>query len=118
MSDSPNSPLAFGPLSRRRVLQLGGATVAAIGLGPLLAACGDSSSSSGVPKSDAKSVAKIKEFLAPYDESHSGKGLTLDIGLMLPFSGSGSYFGRVMAAGAKLGVKHIEALGGPKFNLV
>lgn len=92
---------------------------AAIGMAPILAACGASGGGGGsTPKSDAKSVAEIKKFLVPYDEKNSGKGLKIDLGLQLAFSGSGSYFGRVMATGAKLGAKHIEALGGPTFNLI
>ena len=89
---------------------------------PLLAACGGSSSTSpasgGGGGAASADVQKILDFIGPIDPKFAGKGLKYDVGLVLAFTGPGAFFGRTMSAGAKLAVKHIEALGGPKFNLI
>jgi branched-chain amino acid transport system substrate-binding protein len=126
-------------LSRRQLLRGLGAGAALVAGAPLLAACGSSKSSSsgsattaggssattggsssattgGAPAA-AGSVADITKFYQ-VDTAHAGKGLDLDVGLVLAFTGPGAFFGRTMSAGAKLAVEHIEALGGPKFNLI
>ena len=109
-------------VSRRQVLKLAGMGGAAFAAAPLLAACGGSSSKSpaaagggGAASTDVK---KILDFIGPIDPKFAGKGLNYDVGLVLAFTGPGAFFGRTMSAGAKLAVKHIEALGGPKFNLI
>jgi branched-chain amino acid transport system substrate-binding protein len=128
-------------LSRRQLLRGLGAGAALVAGAPLLAACGSSKSSSGssatttggsssatttggsssatsgAAPGPAGSVADIAKFY-PIDTAHSGKGLTLDVGLVLAFTGPGAFFGRTMSSGAKIAVDHIEALGGPKFNLI
>ncbi len=63
------------------------------------------------------SVADITKFVT-IDTAHSGKGMTLDCGGVLAFTGAGAFFGRTMSAGMKLAQQHIVELGGPNFNLI
>ena len=114
-------------LSRRDILKylaMGGAAVVAA---PALAACGGSSgggtntAASGGTSSGGASGANIqdiKNFIGPIDEQFAAKGMKYDMGSVLAFSGPGAFFGRTMSNGAKLGAKHIKALGGPDFNLI
>ena len=130
-------------MSRRHLLRGLGAGAALAASAPLLAACGSSKKSSntatttggttggttgttgggtsattggGAPIA-AGSISDIPKFYT-IDAAHSGKGLTIDCGLVLAFTGPGAFFGRTMSSGAKLAADHIELLGGPKFNLI
>lgn len=126
MSNDPFNPEIFGRLSRRQVLKAAGVGGAALASLPLLSACGDSddgggtTTGSGGDSGGAASgdIQKIKDYVGPIEEEFSGKGQTVDIGLVLAFTGPGAFFGRTMSAGAKLAAKHIEALGGPKINFI
>ena len=108
-------PIGKG-VSRRdllRYLAMGSAAVAA---GPVIAACGGSSGGKSSSSSVAAgNVADITKFV-PVDTAHSGKGMTLDMGVVLAFSGPGAFFGRVMSQGVKVASKHIVELGGPTIN--
>ena len=123
-------------LSRRQLLRGLGAGGALLVGAPLLAACGGSSnkSSSGTTTATTAggaaasnggtsapaatgSVADITKFVT-IDTAHSGKGMTLDCGGVLAFTGAGAFFGRTMSAGMKLAQQHIVELGGPNFNLI
>ena len=123
MSNDPFNPELFSRLSRRQVLKaaaVGGMALAAL---PLLSACGDSgddttTTGSGGGATGGADIQKIKDYVGPIDEQFSGKGMAVDVGLVLAFTGPGAFFGRTMSAGAKLAVKHIEALGGPTFKLI
>lgn len=118
----------FGRMTRRQLFRTAGVGGAALAAGPLLAACGSndsggnatsSSSSSGAGAGTGSSdVQKILDYIGPIDPASSGKGMKYDMGLVLAFTGPGAFFGRTMSAGAKLAVAHIEALGGPSFNLI
>lgn len=124
-----NEPLIQQAFSRRRALRLFGAGGLAVAGAPLLAACsggnktatggtgGSSSGGSTGVTAASGSVADITKYYQ-VDPAHSGKGLKLDVGLVLAFTGPGAFFGRTMSAGAKLAVQHIAALGGPDFNLI
>lgn len=109
---------AGNDVSRRdllRYLAIGGAAAASA---PVLEACGGSSSggkASSSSTSAAGSVQDIKKYIT-IDSAHSGKGLTLPMGVVLAFSGPGAFFGRVMSQGVKLASKHIVELGGPTIN--
>ena len=118
-----------GQVSRRQLLKFAGIGGAAVAASSLLSACGGSSATSAVTSAataaasagaspEAGGVQKILDFIGPIDPKFSGKGLTYDMGLVLAFTGPGAFFGRTMSAGAKLAAAHIEALGGPKFNLI
>jgi len=125
-----SDPELFGRMSRRHLFKLAGLGGAAVAGSSLIAACGGSSnsgkagsggSSSGTGASGGTAsadVQKILKFIGPIDPKFAGKGLKYDMGLVLAFTGPGAFFGRTMSSGAKLAVKHIEALGGPSFNLV
>jgi branched-chain amino acid transport system substrate-binding protein len=52
------------------------------------------------------------------DAATAGKGMTLDAGAVLALTGTGSFYGKTMSRGLDLAVKHIEAAGGPKINLI
>ena len=120
------NPELFGRMSRRQMLRLAGLGGVAAATGSLLAACGGSSgtkvssgaSNAGSGGAATGDVQKILDFIGPIDPKFAGKGLKYDMGLVLAFTGPGAFFGRTMSSGAKLAVKHIEALGGPNFNLI
>ncbi len=139
MSINDELTAASRPVSRRQLLKGLGAGGALLVGAPLLAACGGSSNksssattagssattsgsssngSSGTAAPTASgSVADITKFVT-IDTAHSGKGMTLDVGGVLAFTGAGAFFGRTMSAGMKLAQQHIVALGGPDFNLI
>jgi branched-chain amino acid transport system substrate-binding protein len=52
------------------------------------------------------------------DSATAGKGLAIDVGAVLALTGTGSFYGKTMSRGTDLAVKHIEAAGGPKFNII
>jgi branched-chain amino acid transport system substrate-binding protein len=52
------------------------------------------------------------------DPKYAGKGMTIDCGLVYALTGAGAIFGSKLMDLPHLAVKHIEALGGPTFNLV
>lgn len=117
-------------VSRRDVLKYLAMGSAAVAAAPVLAACGGSSGGGGTPSGGGSSsssssggstasgsVQDITKFVT-IDTAHAGKGLTIDMGVVLAFTGPGAFFGRVMSNGCKLAAKHIEALGGPKFNFI
>ena len=115
----------FPQVSRRQLLRYAGIGGAAVAASSLLAACGGSSSGANVvaPAGATKAagtdaVQKILDFIGPIDPKFAGKGMSYDMGLVLAFTGPGAFFGRTMSSGAKLAAKHIEALGGPSFNLI
>lgn len=127
-----NDPLIQQRFNRRHALRLLGAGGAAIAGAPLLAACSSSKSNSstattatgsattaggGGGGTAAGSVADIAKFYQ-IDQAHAGKGLNIDVGLVLAYTGPGAFFGRTMSAGAKLAAKHIAALGGPNINFI
>ena len=131
-TESVDDNLGSSGYSRRQVLRALGAGGALLAGAPLIAACGSSKSSSGGTATTAGggtattaggggtasgSVADIAKYYK-IDPAHSGKGLNLDCGLVLAFTGPGAFFGRTMSAGAKLAASHIAALGGPNFNLI
>jgi len=132
MGNDRNNSDDFDPglvdsISRRRFLRLAGLGGATIAGSSLLAACGGSSTtpasgtgsgSSAPAQASGGDVQKILDFIGPIDPKFSGKGMAYDMGLVLAFTGPGAFFGRTMSSGAKLAAKHIEALGGPKFNLI
>lgn len=104
-------------LTRREVLRalaLGGGAVAAA---PILAACGGDSGNTVAPAKLTPRVAGIKDFVS-IDSKNIGGDVTIDMGMVLAFTGAGSYFGRVMSNGVKLAAKHISALGGPTISMI
>lgn len=116
-------------VSRRDVLKYLAMGSAAVATAPVLAACGGSSggskpsggsSSSSSPSGGSTasgSVQDITKFVT-IDTANAAKGQTVDMGVVLAFTGAGAFFGRVMSQGCKLAGKHIEQLGGPKFNFI
>jgi ABC-type branched-subunit amino acid transport system substrate-binding protein len=67
---------------------------------------------SGVPTLD-----QLKSMLG-VDPKYSGKGLTLDCGLVFPLTGFGAIYGTHMMDLPHLAIKHIKDMGGPTFNLI
>lgn len=128
-SDTPTDDQHRAP-NRRQLLKAAGVSGAALAAGPVLAACGsskkkaDSGSGGGnlgvanPTGGNAGSVSKIASLVGPIDPKFAAKGLRYDLGCVLAFTGPGAFFGRTMSSGAKLGAKHIAALGGPNFNLI
>jgi ABC-type branched-subunit amino acid transport system substrate-binding protein len=101
-------------LDRRELLRRGALGAAAVGALPLLGAGAAQAQGS---KLSAGDLATIRKFLGPINPKFSGKGETWKIGGLFPFSTAGSVYGIVQANGLKLGALHVEALGGPKFEI-
>jgi len=105
----PNEPNAFRSALTRRDLLAGIGSAAAIAGGvPLLGA----TEMTGVPS--LGDVAKMLKI----DSKYSGKGLTFDVGAVYPATGAGDVYGAHLTDIPKLAFKHIEAMGGPKFNVI
>ena len=94
-----------GRISRGDLLRGIGSAAAVAGGVPLLGAAGSS---------DIASIAKLLNV----DTKHTGKGMTFDLGAVFPVTGGGNIYGSRFADVPKLAFKHIEAMGGPKFNLI
>lgn len=107
--------------SRRDILRYLAMGSAAVATAPVLAACGGGSNKPSASGSSSggggggSSVSDITKFVT-IDQANAGKGLTVDMGVVLAFTGPGAFFGRVMSNGCKLAAKHIQQLGGPTFN--
>jgi len=65
----------------------------------------------------AAQIAQIAEMIG-VDSKHAGKGMTFDIGMSAPVTGPAAIFGAHVTDIPMLAFKHIEAMGGPKFNLI
>ncbi|GAA0964962.1 hypothetical protein GCM10009555_003330 [Acrocarpospora macrocephala] len=90
-------------LDRRHFLQLSGLVV---GGSAVLAACGDGGSGSAVT---ADTSSKLGEFLRI--DQYAGKGTQLDLGVVLPSSGSGSAYASEMKNGVELAVAQLTGAG-------
>jgi ABC-type branched-subunit amino acid transport system substrate-binding protein len=127
MSENSSTSGNFGHLGRRGFLRLGGAGAAALGIAPLLAACGGSSGGGGGStnaKTDVKTqtfdnvtIDDVKKDLG-LDTAHLLAGKSINLGAILPLSGTGTYYGDVQGKGINLAAKLIKALGGPTVNVV
>ncbi|WP_214105863.1 ABC transporter substrate-binding protein [Acrocarpospora catenulata] len=91
-------------LDRRRFLQLSGL---AVGGSIVLAACGEGGSPEGA--APAGTTSELGKFLTI--DQHAGKGATLDLGVVLPSSGSGSAYASEMKNGVELAVAHLAGAG-------
>jgi branched-chain amino acid transport system substrate-binding protein len=78
-----------------------------------LAACGGDD---GDGKVEPKAPTQLNKLFGPGGEK-AGQGVEISDGMMLAMTGQGSFFGRVMSRGAKLGAEQIEASGGPTFKI-
>ena len=92
-------------LTRRDMLAGIGSTAAVAGATPLLGAAGTPSISD---------IAKLLKI----DPKYSGKGMTFDVGAVYPITGAGNIYGAHLSDIPKMAFAHIEAMGGPKFNLI
>jgi branched-chain amino acid transport system substrate-binding protein len=66
---------------------------------------------------DAKAGGNILNTIFGPGGKAAGQGFTLQDGMLLAVTGQGSFYGRVMSRGAKLGGKQIGAAGGATFNI-
>jgi branched-chain amino acid transport system substrate-binding protein len=115
-------------VGRRELLRWAGMGAVSLGAIPLLSACGgksdagggsssagSSSGGSGAPSSgggSAPTADDVKKLLA-LDPAHLLGDKTIDIGALLPLSGTGTYYGDVQSKGINLAAKLIKELGGP-----
>jgi len=114
-------------ISRREFLKIAGIAGAGLtlagGLGGLVAACGEEEATTTTTAAGetTTSVAvgghPLNAVFGPGGEA-AGQGLTINVGMLVAVTGVGSFYGDVMPKGAKLAAKHIEAAGGPKFNII
>jgi branched-chain amino acid transport system substrate-binding protein len=108
-------------MSRRGLLQLGGAA----GVLGVLAACSSSSGSSTgstaqnlTPASGGSSdISQLAQIFAPIDPTNSGKGKTFPLGAVIPLTGSSASYGVTYSQSINLAVKQIAALGGPTIEV-
>jgi len=91
-------------LTRREVLAGIGSTAALAAATPVRAAA-------------TPSLPEVARLLG-VDAKHAGKGLSFDVGAVYPVTGPGSIYGAHLSDIPNLAFKHIEAMGGPKFNLI
>lgn len=101
-------------LARSTRLRRASALAAAVALTSVsLAACGTSDSGSTAACSGDTA---INQFFGDGGES-AGRGQTIEVGMLLAMTGSGSSYGEVMSQGAKLAAKQIQAACGPDFKI-
>jgi ABC-type branched-subunit amino acid transport system substrate-binding protein len=132
MSDTPD--LQGSSLERRKFLRVAGAGLTGLGILPVLAACGSSSSSSAGSTAGSTAgaaatasgtsgtvpgIAAIKQFLGfdTLSAATLGTGKTITMTAQLPLTGTYAYYGVVFGNGLKLAAKHIKAMDGPTINL-
>jgi ABC-type branched-subunit amino acid transport system substrate-binding protein len=113
-------------LSRRVFMRRAGVGLMLVGAPSLLAACGDSGSSStatsgttgaasaGASSADGKALASL---LGLPSGKAAGAGLTIPVGGDFALSGRSASYGVEMYRGAQMGVEHVKAAGGPEFKL-
>lgn len=96
---------------------------AAVGGTAFLAACAnqggsDSSSSSKIDTSGVTSdqIKGLQDIFGPGGKE-AGSDVTLPAGMLLAMTGQGSFFGKVMSRGAKLGAAQIKAAQGITYNI-
>lgn len=102
-----------GGMSRAELLKRGMVTAAAVTLGGALA----SSSRAGTVAAVEAAAGNPLNTIFGAGGKAAGQGVTINDGMMLAVTGQGSFYGRVMSRGAKLGAKQIAAAGGPKFSI-
>lgn len=99
----------------RRALLRRGATAGAV-----LAVAGGYASVAGAARpAPAKRVdynVELHKIFGPGGKN-AGQGFTLHDGMLLAVTGQGSFYGRVMSRGAKLGAGLIQGAGGPKYDI-
>jgi branched-chain amino acid transport system substrate-binding protein len=77
-----------------------------------------SAAATAVSSSGAVPAVSDLASLLGIDPATAGKGMTIDAGAVLALTGAASFYGKTMSRGLDLGVKHVEAAGGPKINLI
>jgi branched-chain amino acid transport system substrate-binding protein len=120
--------------TRRRLLGRMGVVGLALAVGAMsLAACGDDDGDSGgaaetTAAGGAETTAagsggaggdagaQLAELLE-IDPANAAAGEEIKLGAVLALSGAGSFYGKTMSRGIDLAVKHIEAAGGPSFQV-
>jgi branched-chain amino acid transport system substrate-binding protein len=122
--DVDNHPLGFeredapdAGWNRRDFLRKTGQTGLLVGgalsFPSVLAACGGEDEAQELKP---KAATPLNDIFGPGGEE-AGQGLEISDGMMLAMTGQGSFFGKVMSRGAKLGAAQIEASGGPSFKI-
>jgi branched-chain amino acid transport system substrate-binding protein len=66
---------------------------------------------------ETPSLAEVEKMLG-VDRRYAGKGLSIDIGAVYPLTGAGDVYAAHLCDIPNLAFRHIEAMGGPKFNLI
>lgn len=102
-------------LNRADFLRRAGVGGALLTLGPLLEPLGASATAAAAARPD---ISRIASYLGPIDKRYSGKGLKMNMGIVVALSGPGSFYGDLESKGAILGMRHVKALGGPDFRAV
>lgn len=113
------SPFSFPVIDvSRRTFLRGSAIVGGLGL---LAACGGGESSGSdsaiqTNKVDPKSAKGLTDIFGPGGKE-GGAGVAISAGMLLAMTGQGSFFGKVMSAGAKLAAAQIKVADGISYNI-
>lgn len=120
----------------RARLAIVGSLVLALVIALTITACGSSSSTTGSSTEPATSEegggtetsgggeeatggsgTELNKILGITGGSESGEGEDLNYGMLLAVTGTGSFYGKVMSQGAKLGGEQIGKAGGPTYNI-
>jgi branched-chain amino acid transport system substrate-binding protein len=74
----------------------------------------------GVPLLGAAATPSLDDVakMLNVDPKYAGKGMTFDVGAVYPMTGPGNVYGPHLSDVPNMAFAHIEAMGGPKFNLV
>ncbi len=114
---NPIARLLERDLDRRRFL--GGAAFLAmsgLSLPAILEACGSSSPTTTASTLPPDTLALFQK-LFPGSASQQGQGKTLQVGMNLAMTGSGSFYGKVMSSGAELAAGQILGYNGANLNI-
>lgn len=79
--------------------------------------CGDDDDEGDDRPAEAGDVGERLNALGFEGGAKAGQGKTWKLGAVLPLSGSGSFYGKVMKEGVELAVKHIREAGGPDIQV-
>ncbi len=117
---NPKSPLTFPSVNVSRRSFLAG-TAGVLGGATVLAACGGSTSSGSksnidTSKVDTNAAKGLTDIFGPGGKA-GGSDVTIPAGMLLAMTGQGSFFGKVMSQGAKLGAAQVKAAKGFTYNI-
>ncbi len=129
LSDTDGSD-AVRRVSRRNLLKRAGAAAAFTAVGPLVAACGSSKSTTSTTTGSERSTtgtssasatstagAQIRELLGLPSGKAAAQGITVPVGASMALSGAVAIYGHLDYTAIKLAAEHIKQAGGPELHV-